>query len=175
MTSLMTWLVPAFGPERDRLAATIGRLAAEHGAPRFQPHVTMVGTFDSPEDVAIRTLGSLAIGVPSFEVTFAAVGHEQTYFRSLYLCTDPSPQLTALHEAGRRAWALDLQPYMPHLSLLYSDVTEEQKRPIIDALDIALPLTIHLDAVELWADDHLGVRGWRRVSRVPFSGLSQNR
>ncbi len=75
----------------------------------------------------------------------------------------------ALHEVGRRAWALDLPPYMPHLSLLYSEVTEEQKQSIIDSLDIPLPLTVHVDAVELWADDHLGVRGWRRVARVPFS------
>ena len=104
VTSLMTWLVPAFGPERDRLAATIDRLAAEHGAPRFQPHVTMVGTFDSAEDVAIRTLGSLVIGVPSFEVTFAAVGHEQTYFRSLYLRAAPAgTRADGFSEAERAA------------------------------------------------------------------------
>ena len=45
----MTWLVPAAGPERDRLAGVIGRLAAEHAAPVFAPHVTLVDAFDAPE------------------------------------------------------------------------------------------------------------------------------
>jgi hypothetical protein len=41
----MPWLTPAPGPARDQLAATIGRLAAEHDAPRFQPHVTVLVTY----------------------------------------------------------------------------------------------------------------------------------
>jgi hypothetical protein len=45
MTALMPWLTPAPGPARDQLAATIGRLAAEHDAPRFQPHVTVLVTY----------------------------------------------------------------------------------------------------------------------------------
>lgn len=169
----MTWLVPAFGPTRDRLTATIEMLAAEYDAPRFQPHVTMVGKFDSDEGVAVRTLQSLAIGVSSFDVRFSAVGSERTYFRSLYLRAEPSGQLRELHQAGRQAWALDLPPYMPHLSLLYSDLTEDQKRPIINAIDL-VPLTIQVDAVEMWADDRLGVHNWRRVARVPFSSPSKS-
>lgn len=47
MTALMAWLTPAAGPARDRLTALIGRLAAEHDAPRFQPHVTVLVTFDA--------------------------------------------------------------------------------------------------------------------------------
>jgi hypothetical protein len=41
MARLMTWLVPAAGPVRDQLVATIDTLAAEHDAARFQPHVTL--------------------------------------------------------------------------------------------------------------------------------------
>src|SRR5215467_6440852 len=111
MASYMTWLVPSPGPERERLAATIGRLAAAHGAPVFAPHVTMVGTVDSGQAAAMaRVLGTLLDGVPPFDVTLTAVGHEPVYFRSLYLHAEPSAQLTALHEAGKRAWGLELPP-----------------------------------------------------------------
>jgi 2'-5' RNA ligase len=168
MTSLMTWLVPAVGPERDRLVATIDRLAAEHDAPRFQPHVTMVTTFDSDEDAAVHTLKSLVANVPPFDVTFSTLGHEEAYFRALYLLAEPSAQLTALHQAGQRAWALAPSPYRPHLSLLYSDLTEEQKRPIIDTIDILLPLTVHIDAAELWVRGHPEVRNWYRTARMPL-------
>lgn len=170
MTTLMAWLVPAAGPARDHLAATIGTLAAEHGGPRFEPHVTMAGRFHSDEQAAARALTSMTAGVGPFEVRFAAVGHEQAYFRALYLRAEPSPQLTALHEAARPVWALGARPYMPHLSLLYQDIAEERKRAIIDALGIPLPLTIQINAAELWAGHQAGVPGWHRVARIPLTG-----
>jgi 2'-5' RNA ligase len=170
MTMLMAWLVPAAGPVRDHLAATINRLAVQHDAPRFEPHVTIAGLFHSGEEAAAQALTSLAAGVRPFEVRFAAAGHEPAYFRALYLRAQPSPQLTVLHEAARAAWALEPRPYMPHLSLLYADMAEEYKRATIDALDIQLPLTIHIEAAELWADHPAGVSSWHRVARMPFSG-----
>ena len=166
---LMAWVVPAAGPARDRLAAIIGALAAEHGAPRFEPHVTVAGLFCSSEKAAAGALTSLAAGVRPFEVRFVAVGCEQAYFRALYLRAEPSPRLTALHEAARAAWSLACRPYTPHLSLLYADIAEERKRAIIRTLDIPVPLTIRINAAELWADDQAGVAGWHRVARVPFS------
>jgi 2'-5' RNA ligase len=165
----MAWLMPAAGPVRDHLAATIDRLAAEHDAPRFEPHVTMAGLFHSGQQAAVQTLTSLAAGACLFEVRFAAAGYEQAYFRALYLRAKPSPQLTALHEAARAAWALESQPYMPHLSLLYTDIAEEQKRAIIGALGIQLPLTIRIETAELWANHPAGVRSWHRLARVLFS------
>ena len=166
---LMAWLMPAAGPVRDHLAATIDRLAAEHNAPRFEPHVTMAGMFHSGEEAAAQTLTSLAASARPFEVRFAATGYEQTYFRALYLRAEPAAQLTALHEAARAAWALESRPYMPHLSLLYANIAEEHKRAIIDALGIQLPLTIRIETAELWADHPAGVPSWHRLARVSFS------
>jgi 2'-5' RNA ligase len=168
MGSLMTWLVPAAGSRRDHLADLIRRLADEYGTPAFQPHVTMVASFDEDADAAVGTLESLVSGVPPFEVAFSAVGQEPVYFRSLYLRAEPSTRLTAMHEAGRRAWALDLPPYMPHLSLLYSDLREEEKSPIPGRLGLRLPLTITVDAVELWGDFGQPADRWRRIARVPL-------
>ena len=130
----------------------------------------MAGLFSSGGEAAVRALTSLAAGVRPFDVRFVAIGHEQAYFRALYLRAEPSLQLMALHEAALAAWVLDLRPYMPHLSLLYADIAAERKRTIIGALDIQLPLTIRINAAELWADHRAGVPGWRRVARVPLSG-----
>ncbi len=165
----MTWLVPAAGSQRDRLVATIDRLAATCGTPRFPPHVTMLATFECSEDLAVRALASLAAGVPPVDLTLAAIGHEETYFRSLYLRAEPSAQLLALREAGQRAWALDPSPYLPHLSLLYSDIPEKDKHSLVQRVGIRLPLTVRFDAVELWSRDPRGVCRWYRIVRVPLS------
>jgi 2'-5' RNA ligase len=169
----MTWLMPASGMTRDQLAATIDRLAADHDGPRFQPHVTVLVTLDAACEAAARKLASLVARMPPVELTFTAIGHEQAYFRSLYLHAAPSMQLEALQEASRQAFALDRRPPAPHLSLLYSDMTEDRKRPIIADLGLSLPLTCWFDAVELWGRDSQGVRTWYRAARIPLSQASR--
>jgi 2'-5' RNA ligase len=170
MTSCMSWLVPAAGPVRDRLAGVIARLAAEHAAPVFAPHVTLAGVVECSPDAVALMLGRLGAGVPPFEVTLTGVGYEPQFFRSLYLRAEPPAVLTALHEAGVRAWGLKPAPYRPHLSLLYSQLPEERKAAIADALGLALPVTIRIDAAEIWADFTDDVTRWRRVARVPLEG-----
>jgi len=62
-------------------------------------------------------------------------------------------------------------PYRPHLSLLYArDLPEERKPAIAGALGLALPVTIRIDAAEIWADFRQDVTSWRRVARVPLEG-----
>ena len=175
MISCMSWLVPAAGPVRDRLAGAIAGLAAEHGAPVFAPHVTMADVAETEPDAAAQVLERVVAGVPPFEVTLTGVGHEREFFRSLYLRAEPSAVLTALHEAGERAWGLDISgtgpTYRPHLSLLYArDLPEERKRAIAGALGLALPVTIRIDAAEIWADFREDVTRWRRLAQVPLEG-----
>ena len=172
MTYLMTWLVPTIGPVREHLLAIIDRLAAEHNAPRFQPHVTLVATYDLDEATAAKAISSIAADTRPVDVTFAAIGHEQAYFRSLYLLPEPSSELTTLHEATQREWELDSgRPFAPHLSLLYSDIPEKQKPSILETISIPLPVTVRFDAIELWSRKVPEVYGWYRIARVPFSGL----
>jgi 2'-5' RNA ligase len=174
MISCMSWLVPAAGPVRDRLAGVIAGLAAEHGSPVFAPHVTMADVAEAEPDAAAQVLERVVAGVPPFEVTLTGFAHEPEFFRSLYLRAEPSAWLTALHETGRRAWGLDSgagPPYRPHLSLLYArDLPEERKPAIADGLGLALPMTIRVDAAEVWADFRDEVTRWRRVARVVLTG-----
>ena len=167
----MSWLVPAEGPVRDRLAGVIARLAAEYGAPVFAPHVTINRNVDAEPDAAARVLERVMAGVSPFEVTLPGFGYEPEYFRSLYLRAEPSAQLTALHGAGERAWGFTGPPYRPHLSLLYSrDLPEERKPAIAEGVGLALPVTIRVDAAEIWGDFRDEVTRWRRVARVPLAG-----
>ena len=175
MISCMSWLVPAAGPARDRLAGVIARLAAEHGGPVFAPHITMAGVVESSAEAAARMLERLVAGVPAFEVALTGVGYEPEFFRALYLRAEPTAILTALHEAGERAWGLGISgtgpPYRPHLSLLYArDLAEERKPAIADGLGLALPVTIRVDAAEVWGDFRDDVTRWRRVARVVLTG-----
>lgn len=101
MTPLMTWLVPTAGRcGTTSLPPSTGSLPSTMPL-GLQPHVTLAATFDSPEDAAAQTLKAVTAAMSPVDVTFTAIGHDQTYFRSLYLLPEPSAQLTALPGPGR--------------------------------------------------------------------------
>jgi hypothetical protein len=117
-------------------------------------------------------LAGVTAGVAPFEVQLTAVGWEPVFFRSLYLRAEASERLTALREAARRALRLEPAPD-PHLSLLYADLGEERKPAIaagLGRLGVALPMTIRVDAAEVWADFREDAGRWRRLARVPLGG-----
>ncbi len=169
VASCMTWLVPAPGPERDRLAAVIADLAARQGGPVFAPHVTLARNVEAEPDAVAGLLAEVTAGVAPFEMRLTGIGYEPVFFRSLYLRAEPSARLTALRGAAERALGLEPAPD-PHLSLLYADLDEERKPAIAAGLGLALPMTIRVDAAEVWADFRTPVAGWRRVARVPLGG-----
>jgi 2'-5' RNA ligase superfamily protein len=165
----MSWLVPAPGPERDRLAAVITDLAAGYGGPVFAPHVTLARTVPAVPDVVAGVLAEVTAGVGPFEVALTGVGYEPVFFRSLYLRAGPSAPMTALRGAAARALRLEPAPD-PHLSLLYADLDEERKPAIAASLELALPMTIRVDAAEVWGDFREDAGRWRRLARVPLGG-----
>jgi len=177
----MTWLVPAAGPERDRLSAVIGALAGEHDTPAFTPHVTLTDPVQGEEMAVLGALQQVLSGREGFEVSLNGFGHEPEYFRSLYLTVSESgalTALTALNKAAREAFEQIGPEYRPHLSLLYSDLPEESKDAIATGLDLELPITVRFEGVELWADNGprvpadnaQDVASWHRIARLLFPG-----
>ena len=165
----MSWLVPAPGPERDRLARAVAGLAAGYGGPVFAPHLTLARTVEAGPDAVAGVLAEVTAGVPPFPVTLTGVGWEPAFFRALYLRAEPSARLTGLSEAARRALRLEPAPD-PHLSLLYADLDEERKPAIAAGLELVLPMTIRVDAAEVWGDFREDAGRWRRLARVPLGG-----
>ena len=178
VTKYMTWLVPAAGPERDRLSTVIGGLASEHDTPAFTPHITVTDSVEGDEISVLGVLQGVLSGRAGFEVKLNGFGHEPEYFRSLYLTVAECSALTELHEAARQGWEQIVPEYRPHLSLLYSDLPEESKDAIATGLGLELPITVRFEAVELWADGgprvpadaSQDVASWRRIARLLFPG-----
>ncbi|HET9969477.1 MAG TPA: 2'-5' RNA ligase family protein, partial [Streptosporangiaceae bacterium] len=135
----------------------------------FAPHVTLARTVPAVPDVVAGVLAEVTAGVAPFDVTLTEVGYEPVFFRALYLRAEPSARLTALREGARRALRLEPAPD-PHLSLLYADLDEERKPAIAAGLDLALPMTIRVDAAEVWGDFREDAGRWRRLARVPLAG-----
>lgn len=187
------WLEPPAGTaiaakSADFIKAQAARIA---GAPLFVPHVTLAGGFVGAEDeIRVKTrqlaseLGSEA--GPLFwgaecEVQDVAIG--QAYFQCVYMRMVPSSQLAKAHEMAAAAFGIPAgnglgKPYMPHLSLVYGDLTAEEREGVAAAAkdvlgsDSAVNAGFTADRIALWRTDisDRSCRSWERVDFFPLQG-----
>lgn len=149
------WLLPDRAA-RGQFASLIQALAAEFGAPVFEPHITLfVGTGRSP------ALSQIIAGTPSLSVRTEGTGNTPQLFKTVFARIQPSPALSRL---AARAAELGESPssyaFEPHLSLIYKTLPEEARLQL--AGRIALPAAFSCDAVCLVRPSGAG---WEDVGR----------
>jgi len=155
------WIVPEAEVHR-RLAALIGALARRFGSPVFDPHVTLLAGLPGPASSVVERAEDAMRGAKAFPVRFVGPEIGDSYFRSLYLRVEPSPELLARHAAARDAFGrTEEPPFFPHLSLLYGapppPAVMEEVRP-------AAPDGFEVRTVDLYSTEG-EVELWHRVRR----------
>ncbi|ORY90712.1 2',3'-cyclic-nucleotide 3'-phosphodiesterase [Leucosporidium creatinivorum] len=151
MSGLSLWLSPA---PTSPLAPFLARLSSTLQTVAFAPHATLVSDEIVPP-LELKDLKSrLEEGVASWRAS-QAVGEQQPteialsfkdvrqgdrFYQCVLAALVPAPSLFALHEALLTAFSLPIPSpptYFPHLSLIYADLTSEQKAQIIADLKLA--------------------------------------
>jgi len=157
------WIVPE-GEARRRLSALIETLARRFGGPVFDPHVTLLAGLAGPaEDVMTRVR---TIRRAPLRLHFTGPEAGTRYFRCLYLRVEPSPSLTALHEAARKAFETkDEPPFFPHLSLLYRP--PPAPAGVVEQVRDAAPDGFDARRLDVYSTEG-GVESWHRVGSLPL-------
>ncbi|XP_062179237.1 cyclic phosphodiesterase-like [Phragmites australis] len=132
------WALPP-EPVRDRLRRAMEALRAAHGFPAFEPHATVVGAIRLRRAQAIEMLRAAAAGVRPYTVRVAGVARGDFFYQCVYLLLEPTPEVVEAsdHCCGHFGYERST-PYMPHVSLLYGDLTDEEKeeaRKKVEELD----------------------------------------
>lgn len=122
------WLVPS-APDRRALGAVVDRLARDHGAPPFEPHLTLWAGAVAEIGVLDDALDALAAAGSPVTLAAEATDHEPVRFRTLYVRVDGAP-LEPLRARARALLGDDSRPaeIPPHVSLLYADGLAEARR-----------------------------------------------
>lgn len=154
---------PAYERYRDRIAELAETVA---DAPVFEPHVTVVGGVDGTEATLVETTRTLASEFDPVEVTFGAVRCSTTRHQCVFRLVDPSLELFRLHGAAREASSLPATAYVPHLSLVYSDMGFQRRLELAASVDVAsLPDRARAPTLTL-VDTTGAVDEWESVASV---------
>ncbi|KAM0898500.1 hypothetical protein ACQ4PT_021896 [Festuca glaucescens] len=152
------WALP---PEhvRERLRGLMASLRAAHGGPPFEPHATVVGAVTLRRSAAIEALrAAAAAGVGPYTARVTGVARGDFFYQCVYLLLEPTPEViqTSDHFCAHFGYQRS-SPYMPHVSLLYGDLTDEEKeaaRKKVEEMDTELSgLQFEISELALYRTD----------------------
>lgn len=160
------WLIPA-GETYNKLSILIKTLSEEYKSPLFEPHVTLLGEILLSEEDMIQRSKQLVFGQKSFSITLQTVDYEDYYFRALFMRAEKSESLLALHNRTKKIFEMQAIPYMPHLSLLYGNLTQSVKEQIIRNIGRKQDMKFTIGAIQLFKTDG-EVSSWHKVKEFPL-------
>jgi hypothetical protein len=172
-------------------AGFIARYAGASGGrcPTFDPHVTLAGGFVGTEaqarEKSAAIVASLASAFGPLRCDAMEVSAGTRFHQCVYLCVVPTEQLANAHALAARAFGLEPgngggAPYMPHLSLVYGDLTETERECARKDAAAALlgdgdtnashAASFAAAEVSLWRTDvqDRSCESWSRVDRYPL-------
>jgi putative hydrolase of the HAD superfamily len=157
------------------LDGVIRELAASHGTPPFEPHLTLYsGLFPDPAGLA-QELALACAGTPPFVLSVLGIGCTPDYFKTLFIEFAEDPLLARLHDRVKAGCGVDTgYELAPHLSLLYADLPLKDKeaqarRLVIDRATVRFTeakVVTPLNPQQGWRDPLL----WKTLARVPLVG-----
>ncbi|XP_015958104.1 cyclic phosphodiesterase [Arachis duranensis] len=130
------WAIPP--PDvAARLGNLMAGLRSEFGGPHFEPHITVVGAIRLTADEAQNKLRSACEGFKAYDVTVDRVASGTFFYQCVYLLLHPHPQVMEASSHCCNHFGYERStPYMPHLSLIYGDLTEEEKQKAIEKANV---------------------------------------
>ncbi|KAG6642307.1 cyclic phosphodiesterase-like [Carya illinoinensis] len=121
------WAVPP-DDVAARLKKLMEDLRSEFGGPQFEPHITVVGAISLTPDDALSKFRTACDGLKAYTATVDRVATGTFFYQCVYVLIHPTTQVveTSAHCSGHFGYKSST-PYMPHLSLLYGDLTDDEK------------------------------------------------
>lgn len=161
------WLEPS-GDIAYKLQERIKSLSKKHGTPLFTPHVTLLGGLESSETELIPLTNTLASSVKPFELKLTKAGYLDTFYQSLFIHVQQNPQLKELRNNTCRLFdCTDKEKYMPHLSLLYGNLSQKQKEKILNIVGREFYIRFPVKNMVLMQTDGTPDQ-WRKVHTAVF-------
>jgi len=147
------WLLPP-APIQDRFASLIERLGRRFGTPQFIPHLTLVGSLHGSRDEIVRKTTALAATLAPVPIRLAGCGWTDQHYRCFFMHAERGPELLAAHETACTKLGEQVESdFMPHLSLIYGTLPQEQKNQIVQTIGADFDIAFHADRIGLCHPD----------------------
>ena len=158
-------------------------MARQYNAPVFPPHVTVYAEIieEVPDPAATRAaLEGVVAGIPPFTLKVTKIGTSNAFTKTLFIEFADHDELSALSQRLREMGTLRSEYDLhPHLSLLYANLSEEEKQALVDAVQLAFN-AVEFDRVAAVTgapevNTREDVQSWRIIAEAALHGKTEPR
>lgn len=165
------WLCPEENV-LPRIRRWMSSLESTFDSPAFEPHITILGEIENAPETLIRFASRMAEVLLPCEVNFKKITYSSDYFRALALeAALPGSILQARSLLCAEIGKTDL-PYNPHLSLLYGEFSENEKKAAFETLHLRLPLALSFGKLKVVKTEG-EVSSWKSLATTTVLGIKQ--
>lgn len=152
------WFIPD-EPEATQCTNLIHDLAPKHNGVLFPPHITLVPDIFPPTSVSTnevevrceKIINAVLPSSTSFTIPFICAATGTVYYRCVYALCEKVPIIMELNKQLQQEFGYN-NDYMPHLSFLYSDISNEEREKICTEIQPKVKdiQKVKIKAIELW-------------------------
>ncbi|KAI5061010.1 hypothetical protein GOP47_0024122 [Adiantum capillus-veneris] len=175
------WAQPSSVEEPPGLRPAMLHLRTLFQAPAFEPHVTVlgVGTQKLSLEQASLSLRAACRSLPPFTCRLTRPSCGNTFYQCVYMLVDPSHEVLQANKLVQGVFETQQsnQVYMPHMSLLYADLTADDKEKarllVEENYGSQLCETEFLvSSLSLYSTDinDKALTSWKKVAEFPLEG-----
>lgn len=158
------WLKPD-NEVYDVFKRIIDSLSDEFAAPKFEPHITVVGSIKKSVDEIQNVLKIITAESDPMSLYLTETGYLDSYYRSLFVHVAPNDALLTLREKCLTRLKMDHHPYVPHVSLLYKELEVNRKQKIIERVGKRFDLVFIPDKLYLMQTGG-SPENWKEIMQI---------
>ncbi|MHC1716337.1 MAG: 2'-5' RNA ligase family protein [Candidatus Dojkabacteria bacterium] len=152
MNTFDLFLIPAVNQYR-KYTEIIDSLSKKYDTPSF-PHVTIFEMLEAEENDLVTKVERITKGFKKIEVEIFGMNFTNTVHQCVFAQIKMSSQLLALYnELETSLQYSTTSPYFPHMSLIYGDLSSEEKSNV--AKQVKLGDKLLLDKLAIYRDGPL--------------------
>lgn len=153
-------------PLKEQLSQLITELAASYDGPVFEPHATLLGSFDSEVDQVIEKMTPIVAELPPLNLELGNVSFSTTFFQSVFVRVNSTAPLMELNLKAKEAFGVDNDVFMPHISLLYGDHPMKVRHQAVSQVSLE-PAKFIINELTITPGDP-DISNWRSLGTIPF-------
>lgn len=156
------------------LTEVITHLCKTYSGRPFKPHLTLISGLCSSIEQIISKLSNSIKSVLPLELSINKIDYSEDFFKALYIVFNSSKELDNTYALVKTSISENQQKsFLPHVSLLYSDIDIKQKKRIAQSITLDI-ITILFNTVSVvrpmntkkgWHD----IESWKIICKKKLS------
>lgn len=139
MSAYSVWLLPNSN-DQEKLRKTIEKLCSTYKAPLFLPHLTILGNTGTSLERAISITKKTSRSLGPIKGTTLNIAESDYFFKTVFVRFKKDKEILNIHKTFNKEFDKHVNTntadFDPHLSLIYKEMSQNERLRIISELKI---------------------------------------